>query len=262
MSWVIRDGRRIYCFEAGEGRPVVLLHGMGLAGIAWSPQVPALIAAGFRVIVPDMAGHGASDAPNRPIGVPDLVLDLVSVMDARDVAQADLVGVSMGGTTALAMAASEPQRVGRLVVANAGPSTDQPEFEQMLSGWADTLRSDNGPLGLLKELWPFLVCNDFAESTEGQRAFQHWSAANASVAGDGMANVLQGAAGYEGDDALGLIEAPTLFIGGSEDPVAKLVRQLPERVWDARYVEIEGAKHFANADRAEEFTRRLIRFLA
>jgi pimeloyl-ACP methyl ester carboxylesterase len=47
----------------GAGRPVVLLHGFPDAGRLWRHQVPALAAAGFQVIVPDMRGYGASDKP-------------------------------------------------------------------------------------------------------------------------------------------------------------------------------------------------------
>lgn len=262
MPWITRDQRRLYCFEAGEGRPVVLLHGMALAGIAWVPQVPALIEAGFRVLVPDMVGHGASEAPDGRVGVPDLAADLAAILDAMDVADADLVGVSMGGTTALALAAAEPERFRRLVVVNSGPSTDLPDFERMLSGWAATLRGDDGPLALLSELWPFSVNPDFADSDEGKRTWQHWSAVNAAVDGAGMAFVMEGVAGFDGAHLLARIKAPTLFVGGSEDPSAKLMVELADKVEDGRYVEIAGAKHIANVDRSDSFTRQLLQFLA
>lgn len=261
MAWVRVGDRRLYSFEMGEGRPVVLLHGMTNAGVAWLPQVAPLAGAGLRVIVPDMAAHGASGPVDRPITVPDLVADLCAVLDQHGVEKADLVGVSMGGTTALATAIERPERVGRLVVVNAGPSTDQPRFRSMLSKWAETLRGDDGPLRLLDELWPFSVSERFSASDDGRRTYQLWRAIAATVNGPAMAHVLEGVGGFDASGRLSSIAAPTLLVGGSEDPSAAVIKKLAEALPNARYVEIAGAKHIANLDGADAFTRELLRFL-
>ena len=57
-------GVRIHVDVVGDGRPVVLLHGFPDSGALWRHQVPALVDAGFRCVVPDLRGFGASDAPD------------------------------------------------------------------------------------------------------------------------------------------------------------------------------------------------------
>lgn len=72
MPFYTVQGRNNYYMEFGEGRPVLLLHGISNSGRAWGPQIHALVRMGFRVIVPDHAGHGASGRLNAPFSVDDL----------------------------------------------------------------------------------------------------------------------------------------------------------------------------------------------
>lgn len=261
VGWVPLAGRRLYCFEMGEGPPVLLLHGLTSAGIAWRPQVTALANAGFHVIVPDMVAHGASDPVDRPVTVPKLVSDLRAVLDHFGIERADLVGVSMGGTVSLAAAVAAPERVNRLVVVNSGPSTAIPAFQAMLSKWAVTLRGQDGPSKLLDELWPSSVHEVFSESDEGRQTYQIWHAIAAKVDGQAMAHVVEGVAGFDVTERLPTIAAETLLIGGGADPAAAQMRALSGMLPNARYDEVPNAKHLANVDAAEAFTQRLLRFL-
>src|ERR1700742_5237269 len=79
------------------GRPVVLIHGWPLSGESWAPQVPALSAAGHRVISYDRRGFGRSDKPLTGYGYDSLADDLNTVLDRMDLDDVSLVGQSMGG---------------------------------------------------------------------------------------------------------------------------------------------------------------------
>ena len=96
--------------------PVLLLHGGGLdrASLSWRYLFPAL-AARRTVIAPDWPGYGGSTPFDRPYTIADLGRWLISLMDRLEVDRADMVGVSMGGGTALWTALNHPARVGRLV---------------------------------------------------------------------------------------------------------------------------------------------------
>src|SRR5437899_7705798 len=78
----------------GDGRPVVLLHGFPDSRRLWRNQVPALADAGFRVIVPDLRGYGASDKPDdvEAYALPFLAGDVLAVLDAEGVERAHVVG--------------------------------------------------------------------------------------------------------------------------------------------------------------------------
>jgi pimeloyl-ACP methyl ester carboxylesterase len=103
--------------EAGEGAPVVLVHGSGPGVTAyanWRLTMPAL-ARDFRVIAPDMAGFGASEKTGE-YSLDRWVDQLVGFLDALGLAKASVVGNSFGGALALAVAARHPERVDRMVL--------------------------------------------------------------------------------------------------------------------------------------------------
>jgi 3-oxoadipate enol-lactonase len=65
----------------GAGRPIVLIHGFTNFGLSWSPQLSALVHAGYRVILPDLHGHGASQPATALCTVEDLATDMVALLD-------------------------------------------------------------------------------------------------------------------------------------------------------------------------------------
>ena len=125
---------------AGEGRPVVLLHGFPDTGRLWRHQVPALAQAGFRVIVPDLRGYGRSDKPAavEAYGLPALAADVLAVMGDAGVERAHVVGHDWGAALAWGLAALVGDRVDHLVVLSVGhPATFRagPGFEQHEKSW-------------------------------------------------------------------------------------------------------------------------------
>src|SRR5262249_17864333 len=72
---------RLHYEELGAGRPVLLIHGFTNYGLAWAPQLAALVHAGYRVILPDLHGHGASAPATSLCTVADLAADMVRLLD-------------------------------------------------------------------------------------------------------------------------------------------------------------------------------------
>lgn len=105
--------------DAADDAPVVvLLHGFPQDASAYDAVVPLLTAAGARVLVPDQRGYspGARPPGRRPYAVPELVADVVALLDAAGAEQAHVVGHDWGGAVAWAVAAREPDRVATLTV--------------------------------------------------------------------------------------------------------------------------------------------------
>jgi 3-oxoadipate enol-lactonase len=120
--------------RAGEsGQPVVLLHPLALSGAVFDPFARHLAAAGHTVLATDARGHGESGWDGNPFTVEELADDTAAMVDTLGVGPVDVIGLSMGGSTALVFAAKHPGLVRRLVVADASANYG-PDRETV---WAD-----------------------------------------------------------------------------------------------------------------------------
>lgn len=104
--------------EAGEGEPLVLVHGVGMNRAVWGPQIEYL-ARNYRVIAYDMLGHGDSPLPPEETRLQDLGRQLETLLDELEIERIHLVGHSMGALVALDFALRQPDRVRDLVLLNA-----------------------------------------------------------------------------------------------------------------------------------------------
>ena len=105
--------------EAGAGDPVVVLHGLFGSGGNWG-AIQKRLAARHRVIAPDLRNHGASPHA-APMDYPAMAADVAEMLAARDARPATVLGHSMGGKVAMALALAQPDLVSRLVVADIAP---------------------------------------------------------------------------------------------------------------------------------------------
>jgi pimeloyl-ACP methyl ester carboxylesterase len=107
------NGIRLAVHEAGAGPAVVLLHGFPGLAYTWRHQIPALVAAGYRVIAPDLGGYGRSDAPAavEAYDIRQLTGDLTGLLDALGVKKAVFMGHDWGGLLAWQMALLHADRV-------------------------------------------------------------------------------------------------------------------------------------------------------
>ena len=108
---------------AGSGETVVFIHGSGPGASGHSnfkQNYPLFVTAGYRVIVPDLPGYGASDKPDTLYTLDFFVNALSGLLDALDTQRCILVGNSLGGAIAIKLALDQPQRVSRLVLMAPG----------------------------------------------------------------------------------------------------------------------------------------------
>ncbi len=145
------DGIRIAFERAGDGPPIVLVHGFGSSkeqnwkSTGW---YGSLAEAGFSVLAIDNRGHGESDKPHDPILYHHdrMAEDVATVMDAAGIVEAPYVGYSMGGLIGLRLLAHFPDRVSRLALGGVGetylkgPRVSDPERRDVI---ADALLTDD-----------------------------------------------------------------------------------------------------------------------
>jgi pimeloyl-ACP methyl ester carboxylesterase len=142
--FVDTNGVRLHVVLSGvpSGKPVLLLHGFPEFWGGWRHQVPALVDAGFRVIVPDQRGYNLSQHPFgvRPYRLDELGKDMLGLMDHLKIEKVDLVGHDWGAAVAWWMAIHFPARIDHLAILNVPhPSvmlaTLRKSLRQMLKSW-------------------------------------------------------------------------------------------------------------------------------
>lgn len=122
-TFINTNGIRLHTIMAGpqSGPPFILLHGFPEFWRSWERQLPALVEAGCRVIIPDQRGYNLSDKP-KGIGsyhIDELTNDILGLIDALDYEKVNLVGHDWGGIVGWVLASRQPKRVHRLGILNA-----------------------------------------------------------------------------------------------------------------------------------------------
>jgi pimeloyl-ACP methyl ester carboxylesterase len=255
---------------SGEGPPVVLLHGFPDSGRVWRHQVPALVQAGFEVIVPDLRGYGRSD---KPTGVEAyrmdlLVGDVLSVMNAAGVERAHLVGHDWGAGVAWAVALMAAERVEQLVAMSVGhPATFFADgFEQHEKSWYVLLFQFPG----VAEEW--LSAGEWANF----RAWIGHPDGDATVAELEASGSLTPALSYyranmrpeffvQSGLELPPVQAPTMGVWSSGDPAlteGQMTRSASQVAGPWRYERLDGTGHWMQLEEPDDVNRLLVDFLS
>ncbi len=134
------NGIEMYVEIAGDGPPVLLLHGFPDTHEVWCKQVPTLLAAGFRVIAPDLRGCGRTETPaGGPASyrLATLIADVRALLDALDIEKVLLVGHDWGAVIGWSFAIANPERVLRYAALSVGHPTAYARggLRQKLMGW-------------------------------------------------------------------------------------------------------------------------------
>jgi pimeloyl-ACP methyl ester carboxylesterase len=132
--FVDAGGLRMHVAEAGEGEPVVMLHGWPQHWYEWRHQIPAL-AERYRVICPDLRGFGWSDAPPDGYEKENLAADVVGLLDALGLERVSLVGHDWGGWCAFLICLNHPERIERYLALNIPPPWGKLDLRALGALW-------------------------------------------------------------------------------------------------------------------------------
>jgi len=231
-------GQPIHYEVAGEGEPVVLVHGLSESTRVWHRNLPAL-AERYRVYLIDLPGFGAMREFHRQFDLKQSGTWLNEWMQAVGLEEGYLVGHSMGGYVSMALAAAHPEKVRRLVLVDSiGIPFNLPVRRLVypaLKAIARTIPSFWMCIGYdYLRAGPLMVLNAARQIVE-----------------------------LDTTDVLAAVRVPTLIIWGENDDLVPcdLGRQLHARLPEARLRIIPGANHFCMFERPQEFNQALLAFL-
>jgi pimeloyl-ACP methyl ester carboxylesterase len=249
----------------GRGKPVILIHGLACGQRMWFHQRRKL-SDRHTVVTYDQRGHGRSDAPDdasRYSGA-HLSRDLAGIVDALNFDKVAIVGFSMGGGPALALAAARPERITHLVLADVGSGADDAWRIQWLARrWVDFAERTGWD-----ELLPDMLRSEFFKSyaNRGARYRRHMGDLIRSTPLVGLRHTLSQVLGqrkslFRMHSTLQAIKAPTLVMLGQHDYICRnAARLLSENIPGAVLHRIEGAGHMSPLERPEQFSDRLAMF--
>ncbi|MFN2590985.1 MAG: alpha/beta fold hydrolase [Actinomycetota bacterium] len=253
------DGWRLYFEDAGDGPPVLLVHGLLFDSRQFAPQIESL-SDRYRFVAPDCRNHGRSEFREAEYSQWALMEDHVALLDHLGIDRAVWGGVSMGGFQSLRAALRHPERVAGLVLidSQAGPEVTDlaPIYEDAAAaavrdGWTEA--SSALATGVL-----------FGASASDELKAS-WVEFWKSMPTD-AANALMRAVTRRDDitDRLGEIEAPAIVIHGEEDvaiPMDRAEALAGGLANVTELVRVPGAGHSSTLERPEIVTAALDRFL-
>jgi 3-oxoadipate enol-lactonase len=247
--------------DVGNGPPVVLLHGYPFNRSMWREQAE-MLGEHYRVITPDLRGHGETNATQEPATMDSMAQDVAALLDELEIKRAIVGGLSMGGYVALAFYRRFGlQRVRALILADTRSQADtqdarrnrEEQAEKILKQGMSSIADD-----FLKKVLTPATLSEQPEITERVRKMI------VTTKAQGAAAALRGmAVRQDQTDFLPEIIAPTLIIVGSEDQLTPPVdaELMHQEIRGSRLEIIEGASHLSNLERPIEFNRAVKNFL-
>lgn len=251
-----------------DGPAVILMHGGGQTRHAWKKGADALADSGFHAVSFDLRGHGGSDWSADGIYSLERYVDDAAAVLAQVSSPAALVGASMGGATALMVAARQPEHVAALVLVDVTPTVNEAGADRIVAfmqgnrdGFASVEEAADAvarfmqhrprpsdPSGLRKNL----------REGEGGRLFWHWDPALF-----GAGRVERAVVEAEVAEAAGQVRCPTLLVRGAMSEVVgpENVEQFKRLIPHAEVIDIAGAAHMVAGDRNDPFNDAVIGFL-
>lgn len=252
------NGTEIYYETAGQGQPVLFIHGLGSSARDWEPQVKHFTTK-YQVITFDVRGHGQSDKPQGPYTIPLFAADTITLIKMLGLGPVHLVGISMGGMIAFQLAVDAPELVRSMTIVNSGPALIVRTLAERLSIWQRFIivrllgMRKMGEV-LAKRLFPKdehaairatfadrWAENDQRAYLDAMRALVNWSVA----------------------EHLPKITCPTLFLCADQDYSPTSLKEFyAKQMPHAELVVIADAHHAVPVEQPEEFNRAVDEFLA
>jgi 3-oxoadipate enol-lactonase len=255
------NGFEMYVEDAGSGPALLFVHGYPLDHTMWAYQLEAF-QGDYRVIAPDMRGHGQSAATAGAYAMDLLADDLRALLDTLNVERVALAGLSMGGYVAFAFWRRYPQRVRALILADTRASADTPAARQGRYATVERVRAE-GTASVVDGMLPKLLAPATLENKPDILA--HARRMMSGAAAEGVIGALLGMAERpDSTPTLATITAPALVVVGEHDAITPPTDAdaMHTAIPGARLVVIPAAGHLAPLENPTAFNQALREFLS
>lgn len=251
------QGSEYHVDVVGQGEALLLLHGFTGRGANWR-EVAALFGDEFRVVMPDLLGHGESQSAtdDSRFTINAQAADLIALLDALEIERASMWGYSMGGRLALYTALHYPSRVKALVLESASPglATQTERVARRASDEALAARLLREGIPAFVEYWESLSLWESQHRLPAQKR-EALRAQRLTNTAEGLARSLRGMGTGEQPslwDKLAEITLPTLLMAGAHDTkFVEIAQQMHALLSNVRFVLAEDAGHAVHLEKPE-----------
>lgn len=240
------NGWDIFYNDIGLGPAVIFLHGLLMDHTMFDAQVEAL-SDRYRLITPDLRGHGKSEARAEPYTQWDLMEDHIALLDHLGIDQAVFAGLSQGGFQSLRAAIKHPERVRGLILMETQAGRDDDARIHAYTAMAEVVAESGWNEVILHAAAAFMFAADTPDAIK-QLWIARWSELEPSQAKELLAAVNDR---DDITDRLGEIRAPALVIHGAEDAAipTERARQMADGLPNLiEFVELPKAGHSASVE--------------
>ena len=253
---------RLAFLDEGPGPAVVLLHGFPLSRAMWKEQVTG-VGSIYRLIVPDLRGHGDSPAPDGVYTMDEMADDVIELLDTLSLDGPVVVGgLSMGGYVALSLVVRYPARVRGLMLMDTRAGADSPDAAQKREEMARAVIAAGNASPVVESMVPRLFAKTTLEERPERVALLREVMEQTTPRG--IAGALRGMAcrpDRRGD--LASIAVPTLVLVGEEDVITPPAeaQALADAISGARLEVVPNSGHMAPYENPAVANPVILRFL-
>ncbi|MGK5685407.1 alpha/beta fold hydrolase [Actinoplanes sp. URMC 104] len=247
--------------DAGEGRTLVLVHGHPFDRSMWRPQVAAAVAAGWRVVVPDLRGYGSTTVVPGRTPLATFARDVFGLLDVLGVGDVVLGGLSMGGQIVMECCRLFPERIRGLILADTFARADTPEGQAWRRATADRLEAEGMGWYARDNLAKMIAAYNVEAMPE---VAAHVRTMMTGAPPAGAAAALRGRAERpDYREVLAGVRVPTLIVVGRDDEFTPVAdgEEMHQLVAGSALVVVDGAGHLPNLEQPAAFDKALVAFL-
>lgn len=244
--------------EAGQGDPLLLIHGLGGSRADWELQTPVMTPY-FRVVTPDLRGHGLSAKPAGPYRIGLMAADVAALLRRIEARPAHVVGLSLGGAVAQQLTLDAPELVRSLVLVNTAARFMSAGWRKRLMGVRRFAATYLGGMQAVAEDVAQQLFPRLEQAALRSEAVQRLTANDPRAYRDSLLAVAR----FNAEEGLAAIGCPTLVVSGDHDYVVPTAakKRLAEQIPHSRLVVIPHSGHATPMDQPEAFNELVLEFL-
>ena len=254
----LNNGISLEYLDQGEGEVILLLHGLGSTKADWDFQKDSF-SKDFRIIAPDLRGHGNSSKPTErnAYGIPRCAEDIKLLLDHLEISKCIVVGFSMGGAVAFEMAVEYKDLISKMAIVNTAPDFNAlgEMGDQMIKERTELLRSEG-----MEAMASKVADGMFPDEDQKELRTSFYERASINDV-DAYYNSFITLMDWGIGEKVKTIDIPTLVVASELDytPV-ELKKSYAAKMPNAKLVVIKNSRHGVTMDQPEQFNSALLKF--